>query len=464
MKIQPERLTVLALICVALGAGLLYFGLQRTVTVLMDGQSLAVQTRALTVGAALAEAGIPLGEFDRLAPPPQASLPRQGVIRLERARPVQILDASSGRTYRLYTPERIPANLLAQAGLRLFPSDRLEWNGAALNPAERLPEAASYLLVYRPGTPLEVTLAGQRLQLISAQPTLLGALSEAGIRLRAADRLSLPADTPLTGRPLQVEIEPARTVQIIADGKTHTFPVNAETVGEALAQADIPLQNQDYSIPAEDQPIPEERIIRVVRVREEVLLEQKPIPFKSTYQPDPNTELDQRSVVKAGELGVEVSRVRVRYEDGVEVSRQSEASWVAKEPVDQVLGYGTQVVVRTLETPEGTIEYWRKVTAFATSYHPCGFKAGCSYTTASGATLQKGIVAVTRAWYSWMRGQRVYIPGYGSAVVADTGGGYPDGRNWIDLGYSDADYVPWASYVEIYFLTPVPANIPWLLP
>lgn len=464
MKIQPRYLTALALICAVLGAVLLYFGLQHTVTVLVDGQSLVVQTRALTVGAALAEAGIPLGAFDRLAPPPQARLPRQGVIRLERARPVQILDTASGRTYRLYTPERIPANLLAQAGLRLFPSDRLEWNGAALDPAERLPEAPAYLLVYRPATPLDVILDGQRLQLISAQPTLLGALNEAGLRLRAADRLSLPADTPLTGRPLQVEIEPARTVQIIADGKTHTFPVNAQTVGEALAQADLPLQNQDYSIPAEDQPIPEERIIRVVRVREEVLLEQKPIPFKSTYQPDPNTELDQRSVVKAGELGVEVSRVRVRYEDGVEVSRQSEASWVAKEPVDQVLGYGTQVVVRTLETPEGTIEYWRKVTAFATSYHPCGFKSGCSYTTASGATLQKGIVAVTRAWYSWMRGQRVYIPGYGSAVVADTGLGYPDGRNWIDLGYSDADYVPWASYVEVYFLTPVPANIPWLLP
>jgi hypothetical protein len=49
-------------------------------------------------------------------------------------------------------------------------------------------------------------------------------------------------------------------------------------------------------------------------------------------------------------------------------------------------------------------------------------------------------------------------------VVADTGGGYPDGRYWIDLGYSDADYVPWAKYVTVYFLTPVPASIPWILP
>jgi uncharacterized protein YabE (DUF348 family) len=464
MNHLTKRWTLAAGLCVLIGSVLLFFGLQRPVTLVVDGQPYSLFSRAFSVRAVLAESGLPIHEADRITPPLDAALGWGAVVRVDHARPVQILDMASGRMITLHTAERIPANLLALAGLRLFPADRLEWNGAPLDPASPLPDAPSYLLVYRPATRVEVILDGQRLQLISAQPTLLGALNEAGILLRAADQLSLPVDTPLTGKPLSLTIEPARTVQIIADGKTHLYPVNAETVGEALAQADIPLQNQDYSLPAEDQPIPPDRIIRVVRVREEVLLEQKPIPFKSTYQPDPNTELDQRSVVKAGEWGVEVSRVRVRYEDGVEISRQSEASWVAKQPVDQVLGYGTQVVVRTLETPEGTIEYWRKVTAFATSYHPCGFKAGCSYTTASGATLQKGIVAVTRAWYSWMRGQRVYIPGYGSAVVADTGGGYPDGRNWIDLGYSDADYVPWASYVEVYFLTPVPANIPWILP
>lgn len=464
MNHLTKRLNLAAGLCLLIGAGLLFFGLQRPVTLVVDGKPYSLPSRAFSVSAVLAESGIPLHEADRLSPPLNASLGWGAAVRLERARPVQILDAASGKMVSLLTAERIPANLLALAGLRLFPADRLEWNGAPLDPAEPLPEAPAYLLVYRPATPIEVTLENQRLHLTSSQPTLLGALTEAGIHLRAADHLSLPAETPLTGRPLQVVIEPARTVQIIADGKTHTVPVNAETVGEALAQADIPLQNQDYSLPAEDQPIPPDRTIRVVRVREEIVLEQKPIPFKSTYQPDPNTELDQRSVVRAGELGVEVSRLRVRYEDGAEVNREREASWVAKQPVDQVLGYGTQVVVRTVETPDGTFEYWRKITAFATSYHPCGFKSGCSYATASGATLQKGIVAVTRAWYSWMRGQRVYIPGYGTAVVADTGGGYPDGRNWIDLGYSDADYVPWASYVEVYFLTPVPANIPWILP
>ena len=41
------------------------------------------------------------------------------------------------------------------------------------------------------------------------------------------------------------------------------------------------------------------------------------------------------------------------------------------QPVDQVLGYGTQVVTQTVDTPDGQLEYWRAVTVYATSYSPC---------------------------------------------------------------------------------------------
>ena len=149
----------------------------------------------------------------------------------------------------------------------------------------------------------------------------------------------------------------------------------------------------------------------------------------------------------------------------METGRAAEAAWVAKEPQNQLVGYGTQAVVKTIDTPYGALEYWRAVTAFATSYSPCrlGIPNYCNTQTSSGAQLRQGIVAVTRAWYSWMRGQQVYIPGYGVAVVGDVGGGIP-GRYWIDLGYTDADFKSWASNVTVYFLTPVPASIPWILP
>ncbi len=65
--------------------------------------------------------------------------------------------------------------------------------------------------------------------------------------------------------------------------------------------------------------------------------------------------------------------------------------------------------------------------------------------------MQRGVIAVIRSWYYEMKGQAVYIPGYGYATIEDVGGGIP-GKDWIDLGYSDTDYQPWHQWVTMYFL------------
>ena len=50
------------------------------------------------------------------------------------------------------------------------------------------------------------------------------------------------------------------------------------------------------------------------------------------------------------------------------------------------------------------------------------------------------------------------FPGYGFATVGDVCGGCV-GKPWVDLGYGDDDWQQWSSWVTVYFLTPVPANI-----
>jgi resuscitation-promoting factor RpfB len=120
--------------------------------------------------------------------------------------------------------------------------------------------------------------------------------------------------------------------------------------------------------------------------------------------------------------------------------------------------------MRTVDTPDGPLEYWRAVRMYATSYSPCRiFRDRCDSRTALGAELQKGVVAMTNAWCRYTCGDRVYVPGYGIGTVLDTGGGIP-GRYWIDLGYSDDDYVSWHHWVTVYFLAPLPANYQVVLP
>jgi 3D (Asp-Asp-Asp) domain-containing protein len=170
-------------------------------------------------------------------------------------------------------------------------------------------------------------------------------------------------------------------------------------------------------------------------------------------------------VIDAGQVGIELTRLRVRYEDGLEVEKNTEAQWTASQPRNRKVGYGTKVVVRSLDTPDGKIQYWRAITVYATAYSPCGLGnvAKCYYGTSSGLPVQRGVIAVIYKWYLLMGGQPVYVPGYGKAVIADVGGGIP-GKNWIDLGFTDADLEEWHQNVTLYFLTPVPVNIPWLLP
>jgi len=451
-------------VLVLLGGGLLFWGMEREVPVRVDDAWLGVRTRALTVGGILRDAGATPQKGDRLIPAVNLSTWWwQAPLVLEHARPVSITLWPQQRTLTLESAERIPANLLAEAGLRLFPHDQLLWQGHPIDPALPLPAGQPLNLTLRQAVPFAVVEGGQSRVYYSAAETLGQALAEQGITPGRHDRLQPPAAAPLTAG-LQVQWYRARPLTVRLQGTEITIQSAAATVGEALAEAGISLQGLDYSLPAEDQPLPEDGIIQVVRVQEEVVLEQSVLPFKTEYEFDPQTELDQKRVLEPGEYGLEVTRSRVRYADGQEVARTTEARWLAKEPKPQRVGYGTRVVIRTLETPDGPIEYWRAVTVYATSYSPCRLGIeGCSTATASGLPLKRGIIAVSRAWYSWMLGQRLYVPGYGFGVVADAGGGIP-GRYWVDLGYSDDDYQPWHQYVTIYFLTPVPSAIPWILP
>ncbi|MFA5838292.1 MAG: ubiquitin-like domain-containing protein [Bellilinea sp.] len=458
-------LTYLSIVLILAGAALTVFGLERDVLLVVDGQPQTVRTRALALGGVIQDAGYTLTPEDRVIPNSATWMIGRSTARLDRAQQTTLQNVRSGAVEILQSTEPIPANLLAAAGITLFPGDLLTLDGAAIDPYAPLPSRIRpAVLEFHPAVQVSVQDGTAEYTIYSAVATLFEALWQSGVAISQADRITPAGSTRLDG-PLTVEIERARPVTIqLADRSIHTA-TTAGRVGELLTEAGIPLQGMDFSLPAEDQPLQADRLVRVVRVREEIALEQKPIAYSSSYQQDNETELDQRRVITAGEYGIEVSRVRVRLEDGVETSRTAEAAWVAKEPQDQLVGYGTQAVVKTIDTPYGALEYWRAVNVFATSYSPCrlGIPNYCNLQTSSGADLRQGIVAVTRAWYSWMRGQRVYIPGYGVAVVGDVGGGIP-GRYWVDLGYSDADYKSWASNVTMYFLTPVPAAIPWILP
>ena len=459
---NQKNLPFISLGMLLLGSLLLLFGSSRPVTIYLDRKQLIIDSRALTVNQALQDAGLALNDLDQLTPAPNQWLGWNAAIRMDRARQTQVWTEPEQFPFQIITTERLPANILASAKILLYPGDLLLWNGLPMNPLHPLGPAENYTLQYVSGSPVFLQQEHQSAS-VSGAGSLGDLFYENNIPLSTADQVTSPLTRPV--RDIEaVSLRQAAPLQILVNNTTIQTYAAAATVGEALTQAGIPLQGLDFSIPEATSPLPKNGQVRVVHVREEIILTQNTIPFEKEFVANADLALDQISTVSSGEYGIQVNRQRVRFEDGEETSRETEAEWIAKEPVPQQVGYGTKIEVQSTSTPDGNIEYWRAINVYATSYSPC--RSGvekCYYGTASGLKVEKGVIGVTSAWFSWMQGQRVYIPGYGFAVIADVGGGIP-GKDWIDLGYSDDDYEPWSQNVTMYFLTPIPESIPWTLP
>ena len=458
---KPTLQRVSAVVTAVIGVVLIAFSANKNIFLVINGELQEHTTFALTVDGFLEEQGILLQESDRVSPSSRTMLWGNETIFLTISKGIQIF--ADGQTISLNTAERRPENIILEAGLLLYPHDRLLVDGLFVGENSIMSPAESHSIQVLRGTDIELQTEDGIFHFTTDTDILADALWKENIEIFEADHLSVPLNTILDGTPLIVELIRSKPLLVILPEESVTIRTTASSVGAALAQSGLSLQGLDYSNPPEDESLPDNRQIEVIRVKEEVLLNQEQIQFLTEYQAVNDLDLDQLQIVSGGEFGIEAQRLRVVYENGSEVSREIEKEWIIRDPKPRVLGYGTKITIQTKNTPEGEISYWRKITAWATSYNETC--EGCNTYTASGAPLKKGVIAVKLAWYRYMKGARVYIPRYGFANIEDVGGGVSWSVNWVDLGYREANYVPWSQNVTVYFLTPVPPpeNIMYVL-
>ena len=109
----------------------------------------------------------------------------------------------------------------------------------------------------------------------------------------------------------------------------------SHTVGNQLAKESRPLMGLDYSVPSEDQPSTDGEV-QVARVADKILLEQKVLPFEYQTQANEEVELDQQLVTQAGEYGLAVDLTRIRSVNGQELFRETITSSTIRQPLDQI--------------------------------------------------------------------------------------------------------------------------------
>lgn len=374
--------------------------------------------------------------------------------------PITIIDGENIVT--INTSQRVPFFILTEAAISFQPNDRVLVNGVEYQLDEAIAKNIYQIQLRRA---INININGQVIQ--TSALTVADVLTESGYAITANDNVTPPLDSPLVDS-MTITFISARDLVITTNGQVIQIRSAANTVGEALAEAGIPLVGTDTSYPLENEALPVDGQIRVVRVNESIDVTYESIPFSIEEVVSQDIAFGQDEILEAGINGVAMIRTRIRYENGMEVSRVQESKTVLQEAKTQVVATGNKIVLSPVggDAPH---QYWYATEMYASWYSPCNSGiSGCSYGTASGAPAGFGIVAVDYSIYSYLAGMRVYIPGYGIATIGDTGGGpiietsfgVPRTK-WIDLGYDDNNIGGLSGWVTVYFLEPAPASIPY---
>ena len=392
-----------------------------------------------------------------------AAFPNAKSVVLARLRPGQpadwLLVEVDGKALRAASASAGIEAALAAAGVRVDEGDRLlvlPNEGAALATTARtpfrLPVPAQRVVVQR-AVPFSVWDGGVPYSGRAAASTVGEALRAVGIDVDAADLVQPPLETPLAPG-LRVAILRAQPVAVAGVDAQLQGRTRAATVADLLAQWNVPLGPMDRVEPPLEAAVPAGGVVRVVRVQEEERTELRPLPYRTTTQYDSRLLPGTRLRMRVGVAGLVERLLRVVFEDGGEVSRSLAGERVLRVPVDEVIATGPAVVpivalpgvplapavpvAQPAGGPPEGMAVRQVLTMLATAYDPGPASTGKrpgdpGYgVTATGMRAGYGVVAVDPRVIPFYT--RLFIPGYGYAVAADTGGAIVGHR--IDLGFT----------------------------
>lgn len=252
-----------------------YVSLDKTVHISVDGKLTNVHSYARSVGDVLRREGIKVGAHDSLSPAISASVHDGSTITIERGRLLNLtVDGSARQVW--VTAESVD-QALAQAGLRA--------SGAVVS----------------------------------------------------ADR---SARVPLSGLSIDVELPHTITVQV--DGQSHVIVTTKSTIGEALSEAGIKVNPADrVSTPLGVRPFDGLGVV-IVRVTSGQTLESSPIPFTTVTKNDPSLLVGTKKVAQAGRNGTLVRTYQLSFADGKQTAKTLISQQTTVQPVQQIIAIGTK--------------------------------------------------------------------------------------------------------------------------
>ncbi len=284
-----------------------------------------------------------------------------------------------------------------------------------------------------------VVVDGEPVQISTHATDVSSALADAGVDIRPGDLVVPSDDAPLT-QDMTVLVRHAVPVTLEIGGESIELDVVGETVADALVAAGADPSLNTAISPALEAPLRSGMTISAPESFVRIEQEETTVSPAVEERPDPTLREGQRRVVIEGSEGRVLKVFRLMVFGGLESTRALTAEHVVSQAETRVVAVGTGRAYSPVfaANPGKAPTHGRRVLVETTAYSPQ--QPDLDFTTATGARAQYGVIAVDPRFIPL--GTRVYVPGYGYAVAADTGGAIKGAR--IDLCFDTvAECIRW---------------------
>jgi 3D (Asp-Asp-Asp) domain-containing protein len=270
-----------------------------------------------------------------------------------------------------------------------------------------------------------IIAAGRAARHTTFRRTVAEALTEARIHPRRGDMVFPRPDSWLS-EGLTITVRGAVPVTIEVDGTTIQARSGGAAVIDLLHEQGVVLSGRDKVFPDRRAPIIQGMRVRVLRIREQTVVEQTAVPYPVRTTTDPRTPRGIVRIASPGRPGIKELIWKVTYADGQAISRERAGWRVVREPQARIISIGSQRLIAS----RGEFAGKEMLAMVATAYSPYCCR-GVDNITATGVHAGYGVVAVDPSVIPL--GSRLYIEGYGYALAGDTGSRIKGLR--IDLGF-----------------------------
>jgi uncharacterized protein YabE (DUF348 family) len=231
-------------------------------------------------------------------------------------------------------------------------------------------------VVVRFGRPVLLTVDGERRTVWTTARSVSQALVMLGVRADGA-YLSASRSRRISRGGLQLDVRLPHNVTFLADGERHEVTTTAPTLRTAMAEAGVRLRAQDR-VSADLTRLPTaEQVVGVTRVDGKRVVAEKPIRFERVERKSKDLFKGQTKVLKAGKVGIRERRYQETYLDGKLDSRRLVAEKVTVKPVTEVVLVGTKPVPQN--TPEADGLNWAALANCESSGNPNAYNSAGPY-------------------------------------------------------------------------------------